>query len=278
VKNAAGVLLLMLAIGASFAATQVRDNARLRPGLSTAADVPGTCHNDTLWMENELALAELTPGVSCYSVHTSEVLWTRQLTGILTKQHDRPTPEMLAGQYSRICNDPARLSRYIGQDSVGYPYNITTYPRYPSAPEWRAGLRTVRCMGSAWYHLGDSRATLDFPLRNAWKAAASATIRLCADASGGYLPCNQLHVQEVLEPLDPFPASQKKFPSPALSRRLGLAPCTEIALKFLGVSRLPTDLHVVVEPAEQQNWAHSHDVGCRIASPLRVGSLQAGLT
>jgi hypothetical protein len=40
---------------------------------------------------------------------------------------------------------------------------------------------------------------------------------------------------------------------------------------------LPAGLSVIVEPAEIQNWDQHHDVGCRIESSRRTGSLAGGL-
>lgn len=264
-------------IGASFAATQVRDSARLRPGWSTAADVPGTCHRDTDYFETFLAQAELTPAVSCTSPHTVEVLWTVRLTGILAAQHDRPTPEMMSGQYAHICDDRTRLNRYLGINSTGYLYYLDVYPRYPSAPEWRAGVRIARCVAQTTVNDRSGYPMLSFSLRNSWRTQASAAIRLCANGAYSYVPCSQPHTEEVLGPVSPFPRGQISFPSPALSRRLGLRPCTDAALAFLGRRAMPAGLSVIVEPAEQQNWPKNRDVGCRIGSAERTGTLQGGL-
>jgi len=271
------VALILVALSVSFLATHVRDKAHLVPGISTAVDVPGTCHNHHDYFENELASAELTPAVPCTSPHTSETLWTRPLTGILARQPDRPTPEMLSGLYKDVCQDPARLSRYVGQNSTGFLFNLYVNARYPSAPEWRSGVRTVRCVALMSYP-GPARVRWQFPLRGSWARSASAAIRLCANGATAYLPCSQPHVEEVLLPVSPFPATQRAFPDPRISIRRGHAPCARAALDLLGTKSLPAGLHVVVEPAEQQNWAHSHDVGCRIGSERRTGTLQAGLT
>ncbi|PZS13535.1 MAG: hypothetical protein DLM57_16375 [Pseudonocardiales bacterium] len=272
------MILVVVALSLSFAATYARDSKHLVAGISTASDVPGTCHLAHDYFESEMAVAELTPPVPCTAPHSSETLWTRQLTGILALQHNRPTPELLSGQYKDVCQDPTQLDHYIGHIWPGFPYNLVVYPRYPSAPEWRAGLRTVRCVGSLWFNQGVNRLTWSFPLRGSWSRTMSAIIRLCADAAGAYLPCDRPHVDEVLEPLNPFPATQISFPAPQLSRRLGLGPCTREALDLLGRKSIPREYQVVVEPAERQNWPHSHDVGCRIRSSVRSGTLAAGLT
>ncbi len=275
--NLAGVTLLLAVLSVSFLATRVRDTAHLVPGMSTAADVPGTCHNHHDYFENDLASAELTPAVPCTSPHTSETLWYTVASGILAAQPNRPTPEMLGGVYKDICHDPARLNTYVGQRSTGFLYNLNVYPRYPSAPEWRAGVRSVRCVASMWYHIGPGRARWSFPLRDSWMHPVSATIRLCANGGVAYVPCDRPHIEEVLQPLNPFPTSQRGFPDARVARRLGQVPCTKAALDLLGLKALPAGLHAVVEPPELANWAHSHDVGCRIGSGSRTGTLQ-GLT
>lgn len=278
--NVAGALVVVAVLAIALAATQVRDPARLRPGISTAADVPGTCHRDLNMFETTLAQAELTPPVPCSRPHNIEVVWTVPLGGILAAQHDRPTPEMMNGQYAGVCNDPSRLRRYVGvpPDAPGYLYFLQLYPRFPSAPEWRAGVRTARCVAQWTGQQGAQLPTLTFSLRDSWAGAGSAAIRLCANAAYAYVACSQPHTQEVLEPVSPFPAGQQSLPSPALSRRLGLPWCTAEALRFLVRSAIPNGLHVVVEPAEQRNWPGNRDVGCRIVSARRTGSLQGGLT
>jgi Septum formation len=275
-RNIGGIGLVLLALAVSVAATFVRDSKHLVPGMATARDVPGTCHNDQDIFEVELTTAELTPPVSCTRPHTGEVVWTVQLTGVVAKEHDRPTPEMLKGQYGSLC-DYGRLKKYVGKTPEGYLYNLSLSIRYPSAPEWREGLRTARCIAQPNYRQGPIRAVLDFPLRDSWRTKASAVIRLCAVGRTAYLTCDQPHTEEVLEPVNPFPKSQKAFPPEERSIRLGRKPCTRQALALLGRSKVPDGLSVIVEPAEIQNWNQHHDVGCRIGSPLRSGSLAAGL-
>jgi hypothetical protein len=276
-RNAGGICLVLLALALSVGATFVRDSKHLLPGISTAKDVPGTCHNDQDVFEVELTTAELTPAVPCTRPHTGEIVWTVHLTGIVAQQHNRPTPEMLSGQYGRLCRY-SRLGSYVGQTAKGFLYNLTINIRYPSAPEWRAGLRTARCLAGPFYHVGSgTRAMIDFPLRGSWATKASAAIRLCANSKTDYVPCSVPHTEEVLEPVNPFPRSQQAFPSVQRSMRLGLRPCTKQALALLGRSKLPSGLSVIVEPAEIQNWALHHDVGCRIGSAQRTGSLAGGL-
>lgn len=275
--NAAGVLLILVALVLSLAATQVRDGARLRPGMSTASDVPGTCHRDVDFFETFLAQAELTPAVPCHTPHSVEVLWKVALRGVLARQPDRPTPEMISGQYGKVCDDEARLKRYVGVDAQGYVYFLKVYPRFPSAAEWRAGVRVARCVAQPTAGPGPGVAMVSFGLRNSWRLAASAAIRLCANAAYAYVPCSQPHVEEVLQPVYPFPRSQAAVPSAEQSRRSGQAPCTTQALALLGRKTLPAGLRVVVEPAEPRNWPANRGVGCRIASDRRTGSLREGL-
>jgi hypothetical protein len=275
--NVGGVGLVLLALVLSVGATFVRDSKHLAPGISTTEDVPGTCHTDLDIFEVELTSAELTPAVPCTGPHTSEVVWTVQLTGVVADQHDRPTPEMLSGAYKTLCRY-SRVAKYVGKTPNGFLYNLRVDIRYPSAPEWRAGLRTARCIAGPFYHLGaTTRAMINFPLRNSWRTEASAAIRLCANGRTDYLPCDRAHTEEVLEPVNPFPKSQRSFPSEERSLRLGRKPCTRQALALLGRSTMPAGLRVIVEPAELQNWDQHHDVGCRIASAQRTGSLAAGL-
>jgi hypothetical protein len=266
---------VLLAIAVSVGATFVRDGKHLVAGISTAEDVPGTCHNDQDIFEVELTTAELTPAVPCTRPHTSEVVWTVRLTGIVAEEHDRPTPEMLSS-YKGLCRY-SRIGKYVGKTPEGFLYNLRIDIRYPSAPEWRAGLRIARCIAEPYYHQGDGRATLSFPLRNSWGTKASAAIRLCATGTTDYVTCDQPHTQEVLEPVSPFPKSQKAFPPPERSIQLGQKPCTRQALALLGRSKLPSGLSVIVEPAEIQNWTLHHDVGCRVSSDQRTGSLATGL-
>lgn len=276
--NAGGVLLILLVLALSFGATYVRDSNHLVPGISTADDVPGTCHNDQDYFEVELTSAELTPAVPCTSPHTSEVVWTVELTGLVAAEPDRPTPEMLSGQYKKLCQQRKRLAAYVGENPRGFLYNIAVDIRYPSAPEWRAGLRTARCIAGAFYHTQPVRPTLDFALADSWSLAKSAAIRLCATGETQYLPCDQPHSEEVLEPINVFPRKQIAFPSPDLSRKFGRLPCTRLALDLLGRSTMPRGLSVIVEPAEPQNWPRHRDVGCRIRSMQLTGTLAAGLT
>ncbi len=272
-------MLVVLALALSFGATYVRDDSRLvPPGITTVADVPGTCHNDQDYFEVELASATLTPAVPCTSPHTSEVVWTVKLTGVVAAQPDRPTPEMLAPAFGKLCQQPQRLAAYVGADQRGFMYNLNLGTRYPSAPEWRAGVRTARCIATPGYVTEKVRPTLSFPLKGSWKRAESAAIRLCANGGKAFLPCDRPHTQEVLQPVEAFPPTQVAFPPPALSRKLGLAPCTRLALAHLGRSTLPAGLRVVVAPAELRNWPKFRAVGCRIESPRRTGTLAAGLT
>lgn len=275
--NAGGVLLILLTIALSFGATYVRDSEYLVPGITTADDVPGTCHNDQDYFEVELTSAELTPAVPCDSPHTSEVVWTVELTGVLAQQQRRPTPEMLAGQYSGLCQERQRLADYVGVDGRGFLFNLSLDIRYPSAPEWRAGVRTARCLAGATQHPPRVRPTLDFPLEGSWTRPESVAIRLCSTGGVAYLPCDQPHTEEVLQTVLVFPPTQIEFPPPGLSLELGIAPCTTRALDLLGVSALPAGLTVIVAPAEPQNWPQHRDVGCRIGSAERTGTLAAGL-
>lgn len=276
VANVGGVLLVVLVIALSFGATYVRDSEYLKPGISTADDVPGTCHNDQDYFEVELTSALLTPAVPCDGPHTSEVVWTVELTGVLAELQRRPTPEMLYGQYGTLCQTPARLANYVGFDKRGFLNNLALDIRYPSAPEWRAGLRTARCISGAVYHPPQVRPTLDFALAGSWARAESAAIRLCSTGGYAYLPCDRPHTEEVLQPISVFPETQVDFPPPELSLELGLGPCTTVALALLGQSELPEGLSVIVAPAEPQNWPARRDVGCRIGSAERTGTLAAG--
>ncbi|MGI8677501.1 MAG: septum formation family protein [Jatrophihabitans sp.] len=276
--NVGGVVLVLVILALPFGATRVRDSKHLLPGITTAADVPGTCHNDQDYFEVELTSAELTPAVPCTSRHTSEVVWTVALTGQVAAQHDRPTPEMLSGQYRKLCQQPRRLSAYVGEDPRGFLYNLALDIRYPSAPEWRAGVRIARCIAGPFYHAGLTRPTVNFALAGSWGGVESGAIRLCATDPNAYLPCDRPHTQEVLEPINVFPRTQITFPSPDLSRKLGQLPCTRQALDLLGRTALPASLSVIVEPAEPQNWPRHRDVGCRIQSAQRTGTLAAGLT
>ncbi|MDQ6874141.1 MAG: septum formation family protein [Actinomycetota bacterium] len=274
-----GVLLIVAALVVSFGATYVRDSKHLVPGFSTAADVPGTCHNDQDYFEVELTSAELTPPVPCTRPHTSEVLWTVQLTGRVAQEHNRPTPEMLAPQYRRLCQLPQRLAAYVGENPNGFLYNISLDIRYPSAPEWRAGVRIARCIAGPFYHTTFvTRPTFNFPLAGSWTREDSAAIRLCATIANKFVPCDQPHTQEVLEPVDPFPATQIAVPPPALAISLGMAPCTKEVLALIGRSKLPNGSQVVVEPPDAQSWPVYHAVGCRFQFALRIGSVAAGLT
>lgn len=274
-----GVLLVVAALIFSFGATYVRDSKHLLPGFSTAADVPGTCHNDQDYFEVELTSAELTPPVPCTRPHTSEVLWTVQLTGIVAEQHNRPTPEMLAPQFRRLCQQPQRLAAYVGENPRGFLYNLSLDIRYPSAPEWRAGVRTARCIAGPFYHTTfATRPTFNFPLAGSWTREQSAVIRLCATIANKFVPCDQPHTQEVLEPVDPFPATQIAVPPPALAISLGMAPCTKEVLALIGRSKVPNGSEVIVEPPDPQSWPVYHAVGCRLQFAQRIGSVAAGLT
>jgi Septum formation len=275
-REVGGICLVLLAIAVSIGATFVRDSKHLRPGISTAKDVPGTCHNDQDIFEQELASAELTPAVPCTSPHTGEIAWTVQLTGIVAQQHNRPTPEMLTN-YGHLCQYE-RVKKYIGKTLDGFEFNLRVDIRYPSAPEWRRGVRTARCIAEPYYHQGPGRATFTFPLAGSWATKASAAIRLCSNGLTNYLPCDRPHTEEVLEPVSPFPASQVAFPSNATSARLGRKPCTREALALLHAKTLPSGLRVIVDPPLIQDWSTHHNVGCRIGSPVRTGSLDPELT
>jgi hypothetical protein len=166
----------------------------------------GSCHRLDQFMETDLMYAsDTSPPVPCTTPHQSETYADVPITGAVARQAERPSPLWLQSSLRGVCSW-SKMASFLGDQPPDITRDIVVLQIIPSVPEWRAGVRRVRCDALIGPRTTESLATISQSLRNIVHTSA-ARFRVCRL---GYteVPCDGLHTAELVYPYIKFSAAE----------------------------------------------------------------------
>lgn len=159
----------------------------------------GSCHRlDQLTETDPVYNSDTSPAVPCTGPHESETFAVVPITGAVARPASRPSPEWLQSALAGACS-PQMLAGFLGEQNVDAPDDVSVLQIVPSVPEWRAGVRKVRCDVLVGPRTTESVASVTRSLAGILTTTAGARFRTCR-LGGIDLPCDGLHTEELVNP------------------------------------------------------------------------------
>lgn len=196
-RGAAALAAVAVVLGGA-AGCGVADD-RQPPSASTPA-VVGTCF-DLRYRAEVTALSLGAPAVDCDTEHTLQVSATPTLTGPPADQDARPVRQVLQRLTGQLCGYE-QTRAFVGAAERDGVVPLATWSYWPTAAEWAAGDRTVRCVVGLAGSGGGPR-TVTRSLADVLPTTSSADVRQCyrqearADGTwepaGTAVPCSSPH-------------------------------------------------------------------------------------
>lgn len=172
-------------------------------GSYTTTWTVGSCHRlDQLSETDPVYNSDTSPAVSCGTSHESETFAVLPIGGAVAKVAQRPSPEVLDAALNGVCSSEL-LATFLGQESIDALDNVSVVQFVPSVPEWRAGVRKVRCDALVGPRTTQAVAAVTRSLRGILTTAAGARFRTCR-LGDVEVPCDGLHSAELVDPAVPF--------------------------------------------------------------------------
>ncbi len=207
-RRACGVLLAALgALTLSACGSLNMEHVGMGVGSYKTTWTVGSCHRLDQLIETDLMYAsDTSPPVPCNTPHQSETYADVPITGAVARQAQRPSPLWLQAALTGACSW-SKMADYLGDQAPDITRDIVVLQIVPSVPEWRAGVRRVRCDTLIGPRTTQSLATISEPLRNVIALTPAAQFRVCRL---GYteVPCNGLHTAELVYPYVKFTAAE----------------------------------------------------------------------
>jgi hypothetical protein len=212
----------------------------------------GSCHRLDQFVETDpMYASDTSPPVPCDSPHQSETYADVPITGAVARQAERPSPLWLESSLRGVCST-SRMAGFLGEEPPDVTRDIVVLQIIPSVPEWRAGVRRVRCDALIGPRTMESLATISESLRNIMRTPA-ARFRQCRL---GYteVPCDGLHTAELVYPSVKFSAAEL-----ARDRNYQLGKvknaCRQEAAAYVGAS-LDRRPDLILEPELPGDYPH----------------------
>ena len=163
----------------------------------------GSCHRlDRLEETDPVYASDTSPAVPCTSPHQSETYADVPITGAVARQAERPSPLWLETALRGAC-DWGAMAGFLGDEPPDITHDIVVLQIVPSVPEWRAGVRRVRCDALIGPRTTESVATISRSLRGIVRTPAAARFRVCR-LGFTQLACDGLHTAELVYPYVKF--------------------------------------------------------------------------
>jgi hypothetical protein len=216
----------------------------------------GSCHRLDQLIETDLMYAsDTSPPVSCSAPHQSETYADVPITGAVARQAERPSPLWLQSALSGACSW-SKMADYLGDQPPDITRDIVVLQVIPSVPEWRAGVRRVRCDALIGPRTTESLATISRSLRNIVRTSA-AQFRVCRL---GYteVPCDGLHTAELVYPYIKFTAAELSRGRSYQLDKVKNA-CRQEVAAYIGVP-LDQRRDLVLQPALPGDYPHRDSV------------------
>jgi hypothetical protein len=172
-------------------------------GTYTTTWTIGSCHRlDQLVETDPMFSSDTSPAVSCASPHESETFAVVPITGAVARQAQRPSPLWLETALRTACSWQ-QMGAFLGDQTPDITRDIVVLQIVPSVPEWRAGVRRVRCDALIGPRTAESVASISRTLRGIVLTPAATRFRVCRL---GYdeVPCDGLHTAELVYPYVKF--------------------------------------------------------------------------
>ena len=178
-------------------------------GSYTTTWTVGSCHRLDQMVETDPVYAsDTSPAVPCTSPHQSETYADVSITGPVARQAERPSPLWLESALGGACGWGA-MADFLGDGPPDITRDIVVLQIVPSVPEWRAGVRRVRCDALIGPRTTDSVATISQSLRGIVRTPAATRFRVCR-LGDTELSCDGLHTAELVYPYVKFTDAELK--------------------------------------------------------------------
>jgi hypothetical protein len=179
------------------------DHVGMGVGSYTTTWTIGSCHRlDQLVETDPVYASDTSPAVPCTSPHESETYADVPITGPVARQTERPSPLWLESALRGAC-DWGAMADFLGDEPPDVTRDIVVLQIVPSVPEWRAGVRRVRCDALIGPRTTESVATISQSLRGIVRTPAAARFRVCR-LGDTELSCDGLHTAELVYPYVKF--------------------------------------------------------------------------
>lgn len=178
-------------------------------GTYTTTWTVGSCHRlDQLVETDPVYVSDTSPAVPCTSPHQSETFADVPITGPIARQAERPSPLWIESALRGAC-DWGKMADYLGDEPPDITRDIVVLQILPSAPEWRDGVRRIRCDALIGPRTTESVATISRSLRGIVRTAAAARFRVCR-LGDTETTCDGLHTAELVYPYVKFTDAELK--------------------------------------------------------------------
>jgi hypothetical protein len=201
-------VLLTVGLGGC-ASSPVLEHVGMGVGTFTTDWDVGSCHRlDQPAQTDPMMLSDTSPAVPCQSEHQSETYAVVPITGAVAAPDERPSPLWLRHAVDGACKW-SDLGAYLGATDVDIFRDIVPLQILPSADEWRAGIRQVRCDALVGPRTTASVASVAVPLKQILRHPAGARYRVCSFGDVE-VTCDQPHNWELVYPYVKFTATELK--------------------------------------------------------------------
>jgi hypothetical protein len=197
------VLCVAAALAASGCSLPALEQVGMGVGSYTTIWSVGSCHRlDELVETDPMFASDTSPEVPCTSAHESETYAVEPITGAVARSAQRPSPLWLESALGGVCSWQA-MGEFLGQQPPDIVRDIVVLQVVPSVPEWRAGVRTVRCDALIGPRTTQSVASISRSLRGLLRTPGATRFRVCRL---GYVEvgCDELHTSELVYPYVKF--------------------------------------------------------------------------
>ena len=223
------------------------------------------------------AATDNSPSVPCNAPHDAEVFRTFTYTGRYAKRSSRPLVEQLLGDVTKSCSSYTAIREYLGAGPLDEQWGVGVYPRVPTAKEWAAGVRTIRC-DLVPDNITGVGPVVSAPLRGVLGRRDSARFRLCYRGKNP-LTCNLPHDVEVIAGEVVLPSGP--YPSPNVLLGEASAACTPPVTSYLANSS-PTGMTSKPRLPGRATWNQGDRrvrcaIGPILTDDLVTGTLRGGL-
>ncbi|MFD0635838.1 septum formation family protein [Catenulispora yoronensis] len=159
----------------------------------------GSCHRMAQFMETDPVYnTDSSPAVPCDSPHSSETFAVASLTGAVAAAAQRPSPLLIRPAMVAACAGTGMID-YLGAQPVDALRDVSIMPVVPTEPEWRRGVRTVRCDILLGPRTRQGVAMISQTLRGVLTEDVGARFRVCS-LGPVQVGCDRPHDAELVRP------------------------------------------------------------------------------
>ncbi|HET9172397.1 MAG TPA: septum formation family protein [Actinospica sp.] len=192
----------------------------------------GSCHRlDQPEEVDPVFPSDTSPAVPCYTPHESETYAVVPLTGPIAAYATRPSPLVLEHALSGACSWNA-MSSFLGAQPIDALLNVGVLQILPSQPEWKRGVRQIRCDALIGPRSSESVASIDRSLHSILSEPAGDRFRVCR-SDGQEVGCDQPHDAELMNVWTQF-APPRTAAALKVQKQKVLAFCRQNEARYLG--------------------------------------------